>query len=103
MKPVVTTADEPGISTSEAQTRPPVQDSAVASVSFRILQRSSSARAKERISLALTLQAPHQLLPSHGSRMVALAVAAIPSSRPVKPKRSLVVAFTDTRDTGTFA
>ena len=35
--------------------------------------------------------------------MVALAVAAMPSSRPVKPRRSLVVAFTDTRDTGTFA
>src|SRR5215203_631056 len=35
--------------------------------------------------------------------MVALAVAAIPSSRPAKPRRSVVVAFTDTRDTGTFA
>ncbi len=31
--------------------------------------------------------------------MVALAVAAMPSSRPVKPSRSLVVAFTATRET----
>jgi hypothetical protein len=31
--------------------------------------------------------------------MVALAVAAMPSSRPVKPSRSLVVALTATRDT----
>ena len=30
--------------------------------------------------------------------MVALAVAAMPSSRPVKPSRSLVVAFTATRE-----
>ena len=30
--------------------------------------------------------------------MVALAVAAIPSSRPVKPRRSLVVALTATRE-----
>ena len=30
--------------------------------------------------------------------MVALAIAAMPSSRPVKPSRSLVVAFTATRD-----
>ena len=33
--------------------------------------------------------------------MVALAVAAMPSSRPVKPSRSLVVALTATRDTST--
>ncbi len=32
-----------------------------------------------------------------GRRMVAAAVAAMPSSRPVKPRRSLVVAFTATR------
>ena len=33
--------------------------------------------------------------------MVALAVAAMPSSRPVKPSRSLVVAFTATREIST--
>lgn len=33
--------------------------------------------------------------------MVAAAVAAMPSSRPVKPRRSLVVAFTATRDSAT--
>ena len=33
--------------------------------------------------------------------MVALAVAAMPSSRPVKPSRSLVVAFTATREMST--
>ena len=32
--------------------------------------------------------------------MVALAVAAMPSSRPVKPSRSLVVALTATREMG---
>src|SRR5262249_52892455 len=33
----------------------------------------------------------------HGKRTVAVAMAAIPSPRPVKPSRSLVVAFTATR------
>src|SRR5436190_19773296 len=51
------------MSTSEAQTRPPVQDSAVAIVILRILQRSSRARARERISLALTGSAPSAVVP----------------------------------------
>ena len=41
-------------------------------------------------------QASHSL---QGRRMVALAVAAMPSSRPVKPSLSLVVAFTAMRET----
>src|SRR3954452_3888239 len=45
------TSDEPGISVSAAATRPPVQDSAVAMVSFRIRHRSSSERERARVSL----------------------------------------------------
>src|SRR5207302_8333637 len=37
----------------------------------------------------------------HGSRTVAVASAAMPSPRPVKPSRSLVVALTATRATST--
>src|SRR5690606_37605777 len=41
----------------------------------------------------------------HGSgrRTVAVARAAMPSLRPMKPRRSLVVAFTETAPTGTPA
>src|SRR3984885_15593730 len=38
--------------------------------------------------------------PLHGSRTVAVAIATMPSPRPVKPSRSLVVAFTAARATG---
>src|ERR1700758_5569923 len=86
------TSDEPGMSVSAPATRPPVQDSAVAIVSLRIRHRSSSDRANARASLPLMA---HTL---QGRRMVALAIAAMPSSRPVNPRRSLVVAFTATRD-----
>src|ERR1700728_3736591 len=54
------TSDEPGISVSAPATRPPVQDSAVAIVSLRIRQRSSSEREKARASLPLILIAPGQ-------------------------------------------
>ena len=65
-------------------------------VSLRIRQRSSSERERARASLPLMSVAP--TLVAQGRRMVALAVAAMPSSRPVKPSRSLVVAFTATRE-----
>src|ERR1700722_18470387 len=54
------TSDDPGISVSAPATRPPVQDSAVAIVSLRIRQRSSSERDKARASLPLILIAPGQ-------------------------------------------
>ncbi len=41
--------------------------------------------------------------PIHGSRTVAMARAAMPSWRPVKPRRSVVVAFTATRSSGSCA
>src|ERR1700719_1837191 len=53
MKPRSMTSDEPGISVSAPATRPPVQDSAVAMVSLRIRQRSSSDRERARASLPL--------------------------------------------------
>src|SRR6516162_8398296 len=58
MKPRSITSEEPGISVSVPATRPPVQDSAVASVSLRLRQRSSSERARARASLPLMLCAP---------------------------------------------
>src|SRR4029453_520865 len=54
------TAEEPGMSVSAPATRPPVQDSAVAIVSFRIRHRSSSERERARASLPLMLLAPGQ-------------------------------------------
>src|SRR5438477_6159993 len=55
MKPHITTSEEPGISVNAPATRPPVQDSAVAIVSLRALQSSSSERAKALVSLALMM------------------------------------------------
>src|SRR5215475_3716078 len=52
------TSEEPGMSVSAPATRPPVQDSAVAMVSFRIRQRSSSERARPRASLPVMSKAP---------------------------------------------
>src|SRR6201995_3801787 len=54
------TSDDPGMSVSAPATRPPVQDSAVAIVSLRIRQRSSSARDRARASLPLISVAPGQ-------------------------------------------
>src|SRR4051812_4723002 len=61
MKPRSTTSEEPGISVSVAATRPPVQDSAVAMVSFFARQRSSSARACARSSSSAISVAPNNL------------------------------------------
>src|SRR3954447_6259271 len=58
MKPRSITSEEPGISVSAPATSPPVQDSAVATVSLRIRQRSSSERDRARASLPLMLFAP---------------------------------------------
>src|SRR6202142_3611186 len=63
MKPRSMTSEEPGISVSAPATRPPVQDSAVAMVSLRIRQRSSSERERGRASLPLMLLAPTLVLP----------------------------------------
>src|SRR5471032_1700709 len=52
------TSEEPGISVSAPATSPPVQDSAVAMVSFRLRHRSSSERERARASLPLILVAP---------------------------------------------
>src|ERR1700692_1138691 len=57
------TSEEPGISVSAPATRPPVQDSAVAIVSLRIRQRSSSARERARASLPPMLFAPTFIVP----------------------------------------
>src|SRR6266550_1396730 len=57
-KPRSITSEEPGISVSAPATRPPVQDSAVATVSLRIRQRSSSERERARASLPLISVAP---------------------------------------------
>src|SRR5215813_4293318 len=58
MNPRSMTSDEPGMSVSAPATRPPVQDSAVAIVSRRLRQRSSSERARARASLLVILLAP---------------------------------------------
>src|SRR5258708_24955043 len=60
MKPRSMTSEEPGISVRAPATRPPVQDSAVATVSLRIRQRSSSERERARASLPLISVAPGQ-------------------------------------------
>src|ERR1700716_1832123 len=52
------------MSVSAAATRPPVQDSAVAMVSLRIRQRSSSERARARVSLPPILVAPAFVVPA---------------------------------------
>src|SRR6202035_4022486 len=63
MKPRSMTSEEPGISVSAPATRPPVQDSAVATVSLRIRQRSSSERERARASLPLMSVAPTFVVP----------------------------------------
>src|SRR3984893_18190976 len=63
MKPRSMTSEEPGMSVSAPATRPPVQDSAVATVSLRIRQRSSSERERARASLPLMLLAPVLTIP----------------------------------------
>src|ERR1700687_5654260 len=57
------TSEEPGIPVSAAATSPPVQDSAVAMVSLRIRQRSSSERERARGSLPPILVAPNFIIP----------------------------------------
>src|SRR3984885_9421421 len=64
MKPRSMTSEEPGISVSAPATRPPVQDSAVATVSLRIRQRSSSERERARASLPLMSVAPAFAVPN---------------------------------------
>src|SRR5690349_7997680 len=59
-KPRSSTKDDPGISLSAAATRPPVHDSAVASVSFFVLQSSSRAAAASRNLSSATASAPWQ-------------------------------------------
>ena len=63
-------------------------------------QLAHPAQIEQRAGEGAGVAAAHaSLQPSlQGRRMVALAVAAMPSSRPVKPSRSLVVAFTATRE-----
>src|SRR3954469_21196478 len=63
MNPLSITSDDPGISVRAPATRPPVQDSAVAMVSLRIRQRSSSERERARASLPLISSAPGYVVP----------------------------------------
>src|ERR1700674_3629104 len=62
-RPRSITSEEPGMSVSAPATRPPVQDSAVAMVSLRIRQRSSSERERGRASLPLFSLAPSFIAP----------------------------------------
>src|SRR5947207_4276402 len=62
-KPRSITSEDPGISVSAPATRPPVQDSAVATVNLRIRQRSSSERERARASLPLISVAPTFVAP----------------------------------------
>src|SRR5664279_212856 len=57
------TSEEPGMSVNAPATRPPVQDSAVAMVSLRMRQRSSSERDRARASLPLMSLAPTFVVP----------------------------------------
>src|ERR1700753_4189926 len=59
------TSEEPGMSVSAAATSPPVQDSAGATVTLRIRQRSSSERDKARESLPLMLVPRTVVAPGH--------------------------------------
>src|SRR6202022_4724946 len=86
------TSGEPGISVSAPGTSPPVQDSAVAMVSLRIRQRSSSERESARASLPLILIAPGKTDGSAGRRSDAFLAAG--ESKPLAG-RSL---DRDTRD-----
>src|SRR6187200_1016931 len=85
------TAEEPAMLVSAAATRPPVQDSAVTTIRCLDLHRSSRAVAllpNSSSSIAGETPSDYQL---QGRRTVAVAIAAIPSPRPVKPIFSLVV------------
>src|SRR3954453_8982051 len=62
-KPRSITSEEPGISVSAPATRPPVQDSAVATVSLRLRQRSRSERERARASLPLISVAASLVIP----------------------------------------
>src|SRR3981189_766342 len=57
------TSEDPGISVSAPATRPPVQDSAVATVSLRIRQRPTRERERARASLPLMSVAPTFVVP----------------------------------------
>ena len=67
-----------------------MQDSAVA-----IVQAAPAAQIKETFCRGAQIVRGHAAL--HGSRTVAVAIATMPSPRPVKPSFSLVVALTATR------
>src|SRR6202000_2553845 len=54
-KPRSMTSEEPGMSVSAPATRPPVQDSAVATVKRRLRHKSSSERARARASLPVAM------------------------------------------------
>src|ERR1700712_6109046 len=80
------TSDDPGISVSAPATRPPVQDSAVAMVSLRIRQRSSSGREGARASLPLMSVAPALIVPGQangGTRHGGNAFLAAGESQPL--------------------
>src|SRR3984957_5246621 len=79
------TSDEPGISVSAPATKPPVQDSAVAIVSLRIRQRSSSERERGRASLPLISIAPGQA--DGGARRGGDAFLATGESEPFAGRR----------------
>src|SRR5215471_21643431 len=59
--------------------------------------RCDSARSDGKISHAEKRRKARRQRSHDGNRMVATACAAMPSRRPVKPRPSLVVAFTLTR------
>src|SRR4051812_16506730 len=91
------TSDEPGMSVSAPATRPPVQDSAVATVSLRIRQRSSSERDRARASLPLMLVAPTLIRPwqpDGGARSGRNALLAARKAEPLAGRRL----YRDARD-----
>src|SRR5262245_30629600 len=73
------------MSVSAPATRPPVQDSAVAIVSFRIRHRSSSERERARASLPLMLLAPGQA--DGGARSCGDAFLATGEAQPFAGRR----------------
>src|SRR5215475_5820298 len=79
------TSEEPGISVRAPATSPPVQDSAVAIVSLRIRQRSSSERDNARASLPLILFAPGK--PDGGARGGRDAFLAAGEAEPLAGRR----------------
>src|SRR5580700_5305809 len=90
MKPRSMTSEEHGLSVSSPATRPPVQDSAVATVSLRIRQRSSSERERARASLPLMLLAPGLTIPrkpDRGARGRSNAFLAAGEAEPLAGRR----------------